>query len=85
LIVVCDPRPARLRRRFRRRYPDMDNGRLTEKRAIRDEINARLPAAEQSNFLHASDNAEEAWEYVRCAVPEREAELRAAAGGVRGR
>lgn len=82
LLVACDPRPTPLRRRYRRRYPDMDNGKLTEKRAIRDEVNARLAPAQRSNFLHASDNAEEAWEYVRCAAPERETELRNAASSI---
>lgn len=76
VLVAWDPAPTRLRRRYRQRYPDMDNGRIVCKRAIREELNAALPEAERSNFLHSSDNAEEAWEYVRHALPEREEALR---------
>ncbi|MEW6072090.1 MAG: hypothetical protein AB1726_05760 [Planctomycetota bacterium] len=77
LVVAHDPRPARLTRRYRRRYPDMDNGRLVCKRAIRDEINRRFPASRRANLLHVSDNASEAWEYIRLACPEREEAIRA--------
>ena len=50
--------------------------RIVAKRAIRDEVNARLPEDKRSNFLHTSDNSDEAWEYVRIAFPERVEALR---------
>jgi hypothetical protein len=84
-IVAFDPRPTRLRRRYRHRYPDMDDGRIIAKRRIRDRINARQPEALRSNFLHSSDNSEEAWEYVRLALPETEAALRADVAARRAR
>lgn len=77
VIVGFDPAPLPLRRRFRRRYPDMDNGRIVEKRRIRDAVNATLPPSERSNLLHSSDNAEEALEYLALASPEHAAEIRA--------
>lgn len=82
-LVAFDPRPKGLRRRFRHRYPDMDNGRIVCKRRIRDRINETLPEAERSNLLHTSDNSEEAWEYVRLALPESEPALRAAIEALR--
>jgi hypothetical protein len=75
-LIAFDPNPLPTRRRFARRYPDMDNGRIVEKRAIRDAVNARLPAERRANFLHTSDNSDEAWEYVRIAWPERVSNLR---------
>ena len=75
-LIAYDPAPLRTRRRFARRYPDMDNGRIVAKRAIRDAVNAALPEAQRANFLHTSDNSDEAWEYVRIAWPERVDALR---------
>jgi hypothetical protein len=86
-LVAHDRSPTRLRRRYARRYPDMDNGRIVSKRAIRDDVNAALPQARRSNFLHTSDNSDEAFEYLRIAFPERFESLRrdleARAGGTR--
>jgi glycosyltransferase involved in cell wall biosynthesis len=75
-VIAHDPHPLRLTRRYRRRYPDMDNGRLVCKRQIRDAINQGLAIDRRTNFLHASDNAAEAWEYIRLAMPEREEAIR---------
>ena len=81
-VIAHDAQPLRLTRRYRRRYPDMDNCRLVCKRRIRDDVNERLPADRRANFVHASDNAAEAWEYIRLAMPERETAIREQLGAL---
>lgn len=69
-LVAFDPRPMRIVAPERRQYPEMDTIRLVSKMDLRGEINAIIPEENESNFLHATDNLEEAWAYIHVALPE---------------
>lgn len=63
---------------LRARYPRLSNvDILLAKQRIRDLVNGRLADAQHFNPVHSSDDALEAWEYIRLALPDEMAELRA--------
>lgn len=85
-LVCFDPKPIRPGRRARRKYPRLDNERMLVKEAIRLRLGARLGTG-RANFLHGSDNAAEALDYVEqlgLAADPRIAPLIARAGGAEG-
>jgi hypothetical protein len=89
-LVAYDAAPLPPTPAERARHPGLENGRLRVKEEIRDRLNARLPPPERCNWLHSSDNAWGAAEYLRLALPdalpsifERVEQLRAAAAGRR--
>ena len=69
-LICFDPRPKRIRGAMRRQYPEMDNMRLVSKMELREEINELVTEADRANFLHATDNLEEAWAYIHVAIPD---------------
>lgn len=75
-VVALDHNPLPLSWRQQRRFPLVTNARLLEKERLREEFNEGFPPDQHCNVLHSSDNAEEAWEYLRLAMPEAETEIR---------
>ncbi|MFL6240294.1 MAG: hypothetical protein ACJ735_12465 [Actinomycetes bacterium] len=69
VVVAVDVMPAPVDARRRQTWPALGNARLLVKREIRDEFNATRAASEQCNILHSSDNADEAVDYLKCALP----------------
>ena len=70
-IVCFDTKPRAMYPLYFRKFPKMDNARLLCKHLIRSVINAILPVAYQANYLHSSDNVEDAWLYIRLSMPDR--------------
>jgi len=76
------PSPAQ-----RKQHPGLDDARVLVKSRLRESLNARLPESERCNFVHSSDNAWGAREYLDLALPEavdellRSVEERRAIGG----
>jgi hypothetical protein len=68
--VAFDPAPLAPTREQEAEHPGLENARILAKTAIRDALNARLPPAERCNFLHSSDHAWGAREYLRLGLPE---------------
>lgn len=68
-LVAFDPKPICIVGPERRQYPEIDNIRLISKMDLRREINAIVSEECTSNFLHATDNLEEAWAYIHVATP----------------
>ena len=50
--------------------PNLSNARILFKNKIRNELNNMLPSSEKCNFLHSSDNEQEAWDYLQIAMPD---------------
>jgi hypothetical protein len=70
VAVVCvDLKPLPPEPFLQNRNPHLANSRLLIKRAIRENLNARLPLAQQCNMLHSSDNTAEALAYLELALP----------------
>ncbi len=81
-LVAFDPSPLAPTRGEEAEHPGLENARILAKTAIRDALNARLPAGERCNWLHSSDHAWGAREYLGLALPEALDEiLRAVRGG----
>lgn len=58
-------------------YPHLTNVEvLYAKEALRDLVNKRIPAERRCNPVHSSDNEEEAWEYVKVAMPDELPQLK---------
>jgi len=70
-LAVFDPAPTLISGPDRKLYPEMDNVKMLRKEDIRIAINDPLPEEKRSNYLHATDNLEEAWAYIHVAMPER--------------
>jgi hypothetical protein len=83
-LVAFDPAPLPPTRDEEAEHPGLENARILAKTAIRDALNARLPAQERSNWLHSSDHAWGAREYLRLALPEALDEVLRAVRGRRG-
>lgn len=62
-LVCLNRNPTKPSKRTLARYPLVDDESVMIKRRIRDEFTRRRGAT--TNIVHASDNAAEAWEYVR--------------------
>ena len=69
-LVTFDPAPIAPTPEERARHPGLENARLLVKAGIRDRLNARLAEDERCNWLHSSDHAWGALEYLRLAAPE---------------
>jgi hypothetical protein len=69
-IIAFDPAPIAPSTEDRSRHPGLENARLLVKGRIRDRLNARLPEDQRCNWLHSSDHAWGALEYLRLAAPE---------------
>lgn len=74
-VVACDPEPIPPDKRQRRQHPELDNARLLCKARLREIFNQGRPRGAHCNVVHASDNAAEALDYLRCLMPERVSEL----------
>lgn len=70
LVVALDPSPVRPGAEVRERYPGLSNERVLAKERIRHALNEGLAPDERCNMLHSSDNASEAVEYLRLAMPD---------------
>jgi hypothetical protein len=69
-LATFDPAPIAPTREQRARHPGLENARLLAKIGIRDRLNARLAPDQRCNWLHSSDHAWGALEYLRLAAPE---------------
>jgi hypothetical protein len=78
-LVAFDPSPLPPTRAQEAEHPGLENARILAKTAIRDALNARLPEDEHCNWLHSSDHAWGAREYLHLAVPEAVDEILQAA------
>jgi hypothetical protein len=74
-LVAFDPAPTAPGAEDLARHPGLENARLLAKARIRDRLNDRLPEPERCNWLHSSDHAWGALEYLRLAAPERVEEV----------
>ena len=70
-IVCFDTKPKAMYPLYFRKFPKMDNARLLCKHLIRPVINSLLPTEHQANYLHSSDNVEDAWQYIQLSIPEK--------------
>ena len=75
-LAIFDPSPSLITGPERKLYPEMDNDKMLRKEDIRIAINDPLPDEKRSNYLHATDNLEEAWAYIHVAMPERVASIK---------
>lgn len=83
LIVLLDPAPKPIRKRDRRQYPHMSNGRVIDaKRELRQMMNQKRRRDALINSLHTSDDEAEALYYIELIVPETVPALRKAANAV---
>lgn len=78
-IVALDESPIPPRAEAKAKYPSLSNERVLVKERIRDALNEELPPADRCNMLHSSDNASEAVEYLRLAMPDEAGEILALA------
>ncbi len=82
-IIVYDSEPIPVKRREKKRYPELCNARLLCKSKIRDNFNRSLPADRHINALHSSDNGMEALEYIQVVMPEALEEIQAQVAGIK--
>ena len=74
-IAAYDPNPIYLYhnryKRWLRFYPYLDNLRLMFKHSIRYKMVSKLPEHQNLCLVHATDNSEEAWKYIKITMPEK--------------
>lgn len=64
VLIMMDRKPRPVRGKARKSSPNVDNANILFKNDLRDRINAARPEEEQANFIHTSDNTEEALDYI---------------------
>jgi hypothetical protein len=69
VVLAVDVRPVAPDAALAARWPGLDNARLRVKDALRDLANAGVPPEHRCNVVHASDNAAQAEDYLRLAMP----------------
>jgi len=69
-VLVRDPKPIKMSRKQLMAYPAVENAHFLHKGKWRDRINSRFPKAKQANFVHASDNTHETYEYMSVIAPD---------------
>ncbi len=74
-LLLFDPKPIKMTRKQLTQFPFVQNARLLNKSKWREKVNARFPKAQQANFVHASDNTHEAYEYLSVIAPQAVDEL----------
>ncbi len=70
LIACYDYHPITPNPNKKKLYPYLENGRNHVKHTIRDMVNAELLLSKQVNPIHASDDCEEAWDYLSLCLDE---------------
>ena len=69
-VLVHDPKPLKMSRKQVMAHPAVQNARFLNKAKWRDGVNSRFPKAKQANFVHASDNTHETYEYMSVIAPD---------------
>jgi hypothetical protein len=70
-IVVHDPSPLAVSRKYRKKFPFVANARLFCKERIREAFNEGLPEEQHCNVIHSSDNGRETMDYLRIIMPDK--------------
>ncbi len=83
VVVTYDPEPVKPSSRQRRQFPGLTNARVLVKKKIRDAFNDGVPADQQCNVLHSSDNGHQAMDYVQILIPETAAEIQERVASIR--
>jgi len=71
MFILKDENPIKPNAKQLKQYPNLENARVLFKREWRDAVNGKLAdKALHANFVHASDNAHESYDYIKIIAPD---------------